>query len=151
MENIKKIKSENKKYKHARKSNPTVSFPCGYPNCGYRTNQYENLMPHKKLMHEKRSVPLLCSRNYCTKTFDNWQNLQEHRETCVLKCSWTQCGKEFKRGERYKSHLVRHPLGRENEFEMIASKLPSIPLKQEDMEMKLRGIWNQIKHNDSSV
>ena len=59
-ENIKNMKSENKKYKHARKSNSTVSFPCDYPNCGYRTNQYGNLMPHKKSMHEKRSVPLIC-------------------------------------------------------------------------------------------
>ena len=150
MENIKNMKSSHEKYKHKNKENQTLKFPCDFSNCGYLTTNAWNLMMHKKARHEKRSVPLLCSRNFCTKTFDTWQNLQEHIQTCFLKCSWSQCGKEFKRGERYKCHERVHPHGKENDFEIIEPKLPSIQLNHEDMEMKLKGIWNQIKHKDDS-
>ena len=91
MENIKNMKSGNQKYKDNIKANQTLKFSCDYPSCSYWSTHSSNLMMHKKSIHEKRSVPLICSRNFCTNTFDNWQSLQEHKNTCVLKCSWSQC------------------------------------------------------------
>ena len=144
LEKIKNMKTSSETYP-VRKVVETLRFPCDYPNCDFICTREANLKEHKKRKHEKRSVPLICSRNYCTNTFDNWQDFNKHREICVLKCSWKRCGQEFKVGEKYKSHLRRHPFGREDEFEIVTPKVPSIPLNLEDMEMKLKGIWNTIK------
>ena len=73
--------------------NKTNVLACKYSNCefiGY------NMRRHEKNNHEKRNIPILCTKDFCTKTFDTLPEFNKHRETCVLKCSWKLCGKEFR-------------------------------------------------------
>ena len=121
---------------------------CDYPNSGFVPSRSFNLGRHKAQQHEKRSIPLLCSRSFCTETFDTKQELQEHRDTCIIKCSWKQCGKEFTRGDHFQSHTKVHPQdgkGKEDEFLFVPPKALSAPLNLEDVEIRLKRIWNKMK------
>ena len=120
---------------------------CKYSNCGFIGHKMRR---HEKNKHEKRNIPILCTKNFCTKTFDTLPEFNKHRETCVLKCSWKQCGKEFRNSERYTRHQSVHPAGVKVEFRNVNSKHPNTNINQhiltnEDAKNKLKGIWGKLQ------
>ena len=127
--------------------NKTNVLACKYSNCefiGY------NMRRHEKNNHEKRNIPILCTKDFCTKTFDTLPEFNKHRETCVLKCSWKLCGKEFRNSERYRGHQSVHPAGVKEEFQNMKSSQLNTNIHQhlltnEDAKNKLKGIWDKIQ------
>ena len=105
---------------------------------------------HEENKHDKRNIPILCTRSFCTKTFDTLQEFHKHRELCFLKCLWKQCGKEFKDGDGYTGHQRVHPPGTEQELQNVHSKPSKTKIHQnllsnEDAKNKLKVIWDIIQ------
>ena len=120
---------------------------CKFSNCWFIGS---NMRRHEKNKHEKRNIPILCTKDFCTKTFDTLPEFNRHRETCVLKCSWKQCGKEFRNTERYRSHQRVHPAVVKEEFQNVNSSPSNANINQhlltnEDVKNKLKGIWDKIQ------
>ena len=125
-------------------------FKCKFSNCGFIANHISKMKRHEENKHERQNIPILCTRSFCTKTFDTLPEFHKHRELCFLKCSWKQCGKEFKDGDGYKGHQRVHPHGTKEELQNIHSKPSNTNIHQnllskEDAKNKLKGIWDNIQ------
>ena len=134
---------ENKiKYRMKNPRNPKKEIELKYACniCGFISTRARNLKRHIYLSHQRRVTPILCTSAFCTQVFDTKDEFLEHKKSCVLRCPWTDCGREFVRLELFENHKRAHKMGRD-----VTRKV----IKQEpgaDAEERLKGIWNLIKN-----
>ena len=85
-------------------------------------------------------TPILCNSSFCTQAFDTRDEFVEHKKSCVLRCPWNDCGKEFMCLERFEAHKRGHQMGRDMTKKAIKQE------RSVDAEERLKGIWNLIKN-----
>ena len=63
-----------------------------------------NLRRHVKLVHEARMIP--CP--WCKMDFNILAEMVSHKEICKKVCPYPDCGKKFKREDKFEGHLRAH-------------------------------------------
>ena len=141
-----KIQEKEKKIKYRIENRVRVKkekerkYVCNIPNCGYITNRMGNLKNHTYRSHQKRATPILCTSSFCTQVFETRDKFLDHKKTCILKCPWNDCDKEYMALELFEGHKRAHQMGRDM-TKKVTKQEPS-----GDAEERLKGIWNLIKN-----
>ena len=62
-------------------------FICGL--CGYSARRQWNLKKHVEDVHTMRTIRICCTR--CSLDFQTWYEMVQHRNKCLLHCSYPGC------------------------------------------------------------
>ena len=71
--------------------------------CGKGFSLTGNLNVHIAAMHSVLSVPVRCTKKFCTNEFDTMYAMVAHRSQCAFTCG--VCGKVIRKAYRVKGHM----------------------------------------------
>ena len=76
--------------------------------CSLKCRDAANLRRHVRLVHQRRKVPVQCTRPWCKAQFFVLDKMLQHKNNCLKICPNTSCGKTFTRQDRFESHQRFH-------------------------------------------
>jgi hypothetical protein len=122
----------------------TNHYSCDFSSCNFVTKRKFNLVSHRRTTHEERGKPVPCTSTFCDETFHTLEEFYQHKQTCFLRCQTGDCNKEFRRKERYESHMRAHTTGRLLVTGKAIIKKEENKPDQISDEARLKGIWDMI-------